>query len=372
MNKKYPFGRFKDYHGRLTYEGKKALVEMREHGGLLVEDVCDRLEISTKTYYRWWNRYKNQGYNGLQGPRYKPIKPAHSEISRKKKDYIVHQRRKKKSFGWIAKQLRIAKSTAYRWWRRFVEEGKAGLERRSRRPSKIHRTHPAIEEKVLDINEDFGFGPHKIEKGLWKWEGEKLGHTTIYRILRSEGRVKATKRRGKQRDYVRWERHHPDSLWQIDLHAVKSGPNKGEVLVAIIDDCSRKVIAAHIQEDYSVAPILECLRELFVERRPRQILTDNGSQFVSVLNQEENDRTQFQKLLLAHGVEHIRARVRHPQTTGKIERFFRTFEEEHERFRCLDEYLYFYNHTRFHQSLGQRVPAECYEFNYCAEALLCC
>ena len=70
-------------------------------------------------------------------------------------------------------------------------------------------------------------------------------------------------------------------------------------------------------------------------------------------------------------MQSIRQGVKHPQTIGKVERFHRTFEEEHTRFGNLDEYLYFYNYRRPHQSLGYSTPARMYEFDYVVEALLC-
>ena len=100
------------------------------------------------------------------------------------------------------------------------------------------------------------------------------------------------------------------------------------MLITALDDCSRKIIVSHVQNGYSIAEFLKRMKEIFTSRKPRQILTDNGSQFVSVINLQDNDRTEFQKLLLQNGIQHIRARVKHPQTLGKIERFHRTFEEE--------------------------------------------
>gem|GEM_PF-3345870 len=51
-------------------------------------------------------------------------------------------------------------------------------------------------------------------------------------------------------------------------------------------------------------------------------------------------------------VKHIVARVNHPQTNGKIERFYGTLEDKARYFETLDEFVYLYNHKRPHMSLN--------------------
>ena len=361
----------KTKHGYLTYEGKKALVNMRMHEDRPVKDICETLDISKKTYYHWWNRYTQYGLKGLRGPRIRNGKPKKKEISSKKKRYIVNEHKKGRSFGEITKDLRIAKSTVHKWWKRYKEEGWDGLKKKSRRPNTIEMTHPDVVDEVLRNRDKNEWGSHKISASLAMWKNIRISHGAVYRILLINDRIKPTKRRGVQRNYIRWQRHHPNSLWQIDLHEIKKGPDKGKILVTALDDCTRKVIVSHVQDGYSIEPFLKILEAIFQRVKPRQILTDNGSQFVAVLNMEENDRTQFQKLLLKFGIQHIRARVKHPQTIGKIERFHRSFDNEYGRFKDLDGYIYFYNYLRPHHSLDLRTPAMAYEFDYIAEALLC-
>jgi putative transposase len=53
---------------------------------------------------------------------------------------------------------------------------------------------------------------------------------------------------------------------------------------------------------------------------PREILTDHCTQFVSAWDRDLSHHT-FKEFLDQHGIRHIVARVKHPQTNGKIERF---------------------------------------------------
>src|SRR4030043_662732 len=63
-------------------------------------------------------------------------------------------------------------------------------------------------------------------------------------------------------------------------------------------------------------------------------------------------------------------RVAHPQTQGKIERFWRTLSHEVLRKhsyvdqyswqQCFDEWRYVYNHIRPHQAISDQTPSQLY------------
>ena len=53
-----------------------------------------------------------------------------------------------------------------------------------------------------------------------------------------------------------------------------------------------------------------------------------------------------------NGVRHILARINHPQTNGKIEKFFGLIEQKICLFKSLDEFVYWYNYVKPHMSLN--------------------
>jgi len=91
------------------------------------------------------------------------------------------------------------------------------------------------------------------------------------------------------------------------------------------------------------------------------MITDNGSQFTAGV---------FRNCLKAQGVKHIKTSVRHPQTNGKIERFFQSLKYEFMCFfflknkkqvdKLLEEYLLYYNQYRLHQGIGGQAPDRLY------------
>ena len=68
----------------------------------------------------------------------------------------------------------------------------------------------------------------------------------------------------------------------------------------------------------------------------------------------------FGETLDALGVQHILAGVKHPQTNGKIERWFGSYKNESSRFNNLTEYLYHYNFSRPHGGIDYAKPYERY------------
>ncbi len=57
--------------------------------------------------------------------------------------------------------------------------------------------------------------------------------------------------------------------------------------------------------------------------KPKAILTDRGAQFYANKSEvKKKGISKFEMRLAELGIKHIRARVGHPQTNGKIERWF--------------------------------------------------
>ena len=63
--------------------------------------------------------------------------------------------------------------------------------------------------------------------------------------------------------------------------------------------------------------------------KPKSVLSDHGSTFYAVESlAREKGLTEFEKYLLKNKIRFITGRVDHPQTNGKIEKFFDIFEKK--------------------------------------------
>ena len=130
----------------------------------------------------------------------------------------------------------------YRYWNRYKKEGLNGLKNHSKRPHTIHRTDKKIEQKVIQLRNKYQYCPHKIQGILANHYKIKVGHMTVYRILCKRGlNNHPISKPRKKRKYIRFERKFPNELWQIDLKVIES---EGIWLISIFDDHSRFVLSS--------------------------------------------------------------------------------------------------------------------------------
>ncbi len=237
-----------------------------------------------------------------------------------------------------------------RRWTNRLNTSEWNLTDKSKRPKTIHyKITPEIEEKVISIRKKTGFGEDKLINYF-----PNLSHKSINKILRKNNLTKPNPNRKKRIKYIRWQRKHPNSLWQMDTSDQKI---EGKYCFAVIDDCSRYCIGLFALNRVSTSSIIQILDTLFkLHGKPREILTDNGSVFGL-----KSKHSKFDRALNRRGIKHIRTAIHSPTTTGKIERFFQTLDREFE-FCNKDAELFRmrYNHFRPHKSLENKSPSEIY------------
>jgi transposase InsO family protein len=255
------------------------------------------------------------------------------------------------SVSQICSAAQIPRRTFYDWLRRYRLHGLEGLEPKSRRPHTIHRTPTEIVNEIKTVRAQTGWGPQKIAGYLTK-QKMQISHMTAYRILRSSGlNYPLTKPRIK-RTYRRWQRMHPNSLWQCDLKLVPP-----RWLMGILDDHSRFVPGSDLFDEGTAENVIWLLdRAIHEYGKPRETLTDHGSVFWSVRRGESS----FDRYCQQEGIKHILGGIGKPTTQGKIERWFRTYDQEHDRFPLHRKFIHYYNWERPHMALNYSTPAEVY------------
>jgi len=240
-----------------------------------------------------------------------------------------------------------------RRWTSRLNKTEWDLTDKSKRPKTIHyKINSKIEEKVLSIRNKTGYGANKISCFV-----NEVSESSIKRILNKYKLTNSNPKRKKRIKYIRWQRKHPNSLWQMDVSDQKV---EGKYCFAVIDDCSRYSIGLFELNKTSTEIIINILDSLIkIHGKPREILTDNGSVFGL-----RSKHSRFDRWCNRRGIKHIRTAIHSPTTTGKIERFFQTLEKEL-RF-CgndLEKFRMRYNHLRPHTSLEKKCPADVY-FNF--------
>ena len=140
--------------------------------------------------------------------------------------------------------------------------------------------------------------------------------------------------------------------------------NRRVHLVGFMDDHSRFITAWGLFATASAANVIETFEAgISSYGPPQEILTDNGSQYITW-----RGKSAFAKVCEKRGIRQIVSKPRHPQTLGKIERFWGTLWREfietaifidlndaRERIRHFVDY---YNFQRPHQGIDGLVPAD--------------
>ena len=181
-----------------------------------------------------------------------------------------------------------------------------------------------------------------------------MSESYIKMLVKDEGLSRGNKMEGIKLKWVRFERDNPNSMWQID--GTETG--NGTWILPIEDDCSRYCVAVREMKDMTTANVIALLEEaIAMHGKPREILTDNGSEFGGV---KGND-SEFDKWCDRKRIKHIRSGVHKPTTVGKLSAIQQTiFRELPNWNNDLEFWRYQYNHERPHQSLHLLTPAKIY------------
>lgn len=277
-------------------------------------------------------------------------------IEPKKEKWVIRRYLAGMPAKMIAAHQQISVWTVYKKITNYKKVGEMSFEARKAGKPRLE-INGNCKKRVKECWEKFQCGSVKLHKIMTKG-GYGVSQRKIQQVL-DEYKLTAPcpKRRG-QRKYCsyRW----PECL--MVLHADwTTCPITKKQLIAFIDDHSRFIVGCGLYDNATTENTLKCLyRILFEHGIPHAIITDRGSHFyANKIGKKEQGKCKFQEVLEELGIKHIVARAHHPQTNGKIERWFGTYKREcNDRFKNIDEYVKFYNCERPHQRLGYETPAK--------------
>jgi transposase InsO family protein len=244
---------------------------------------------------------------------------------------------------------------------------KRGPKYKSRRPLED------IEQKVLALRER-GNNRYEIHNILRPSLKEKTPSPSgVYNIFRRNGVNRLSKHMEENKRKIIKEK--AGELGHIDLHhlskSVILNESKKRYLLCVVDDCTRIAWAELLNDSKSLSVMFAALRcfNIFSDHyqiRFSEVLTDNGPEF-GVRTSKQKQGHPFERMLQELGINHRYTRPYRPQTNGKVERFWRTieddmlrdtfYESEEELRKELLHYLYYYNHERHHQGINN-IPVE--------------
>jgi transposase InsO family protein len=211
--------------------------------------------------------------------------------------------------------------TIYRWLNKVKQEEPSACSKPRRAVKRVKKYPPVIFNRIVVIKEELpqrsAPAVHQILKREYPANCPSL--STVRKYIRDQGLT--CKPGPRKQGYIKFEREKPGDLWQIDIAGVQTVGHLGRLyLIALLDDCSRYTVAAEYFKDQKGRNILKIIRDaVLAHGRPNEILADNGAQFRNAIGELG---TKYSKLLELLDVKPVFARPAHPQTKGKLERWF--------------------------------------------------
>jgi putative transposase len=143
------------------------------------------------------------------------------------------------------------------------------------------------------------------------------------------------------------------SAGHIDWHEYDGTEIK---VCVILDDASRMILAggefSEINTKNSKLVINQMVDKFWWLCPMRELILDHGSEFGAHRIRDDGGwNSYFKDHLEKYGIKPILARVNHPQTNGKLERFFGEYKKHRAAFSSFDQFADWYN-NRPHGSLN--------------------
>lgn len=260
----------------------------------------------------------------------------------------------------LSADFEVAREVLGRWWARYQAGDLEALRPQSRRPHHSPtRTSPAVARRILRLRTR-RLSAVRIAHALG------IGHSTVQRVLERWGASQLP--RPPRPQPRRYEKQRPGELLHLDLKYLPALRNaRHDFEFAAVDDFSREaVVAIHTDQTSAVAAAFLEQVVATLPYRIEAVLTDNAFAFTMRHALHADRLTRFQQVCATLGIRHLVLRPYAPQSNGKVERFFRTVNDEclhvrplftfKARSRAVEEFVWYYNHERPHLSLGGMTP----------------
>jgi len=267
------------------------------------------------------------------------------------------------------KELDVPRSSFYRWYGAYLEEGEEGLIEKRPRPRQFwNRIPDTVRKQVVDLALEH---PDQSSRQLaWLFtdqEGYFISESSVYRILKCFDLIESPAFQViTAADTFKHPTKRVNELWQTDFTYFKIIGWGWYFLSTVLDDYSRYILAWKLTPTMSALDVQETLQisldktgleHVQVRHRPR-LLSDNGPCYLS---------KDLKSFLDSKHMEHTRGAPYHPMTQGKIERYHRSMKNivklqnyysPWELERELASFVEFYNHHRYHEALDNMTPAD--------------
>ncbi len=308
------------------------------------------------------------------------------------KYYFAHR----PSVAKLCTQFCRSRTWFYKWFNRYKRYGPEGLRNIVRSsPTQPNQTPLDIEMKILDFIERHpSYGPERIANELTR-NGDSVKPSAAYNVLKrhklhtrklrlehiriKHGVVKTATDLERAREKAKTrslKTNCPGHIVGMDVFYVGCLKGIGRIFQITAIDTYSSYAWAKLYADKTALSACDFMMHVYNNSQDvmlESVLTDNGLEFTT---HHKSKNHSFERLLKELGIKHRLTKVRHPWTNGATERLQRTILEEFYQvafrtriYETLDQlnddlhkYLKTYNYQRTHQGkrTNGRVPAELY------------
>ena len=257
---------------------------------------------------------------------------------------------RKKNQGWTTYQARKIAGISIRRvnqvWKQYLLTGEIQeIGKNNGRPKR-----PIEEWEIQMIKqsyEKYRVSASTLEKLIERDYGMHISHRRIHKILLDLGYAKKKDKKDiRKKEWIRYERRHSLTAVHIDWHY------DGKTWAfGVEDDASRKILSLIECSSPTTEKSIEGMEEALKHGSIKQCISDHGSQFISNIGGD----SKFRYFLEKKGIKQILCRIKHPQSNGKIEKWFDTYRLHRNAFVTKEEFLYWYNKVRPHRSLDFEI-----------------
>ena len=268
-------------------------------------------------------------------------------------------------------EIRVSRSSFYRWYQAYERGGLQGLKNNSRASRQHWNKIPdSVCELVVDIalNQP-GLTPRELAWHITDAREYFISESSVYRILKAHDLITSPQFMVMSAsDVFQNPTRRVHELWQTDFTYFRVVGWGWYFLSTVLDDYSRYIISWRLATSMMAGDVTNTLEDALkvtgltkarVHHKPR-LLSDNGPCYIS---------GELKEWLQKQQMEHTRGAPYHPMTQGKIERYHRSMKNvvklEHYYFpwkleKAIADWVEHYNHERYHESLDNVTPADVY------------
>jgi transposase InsO family protein len=293
-----------------------------------------------------------------------------------KKEFVLRAMDVNVVFTELCREFGISTKCGYKWRKRFVEEGYAGLKEQSRRPKSNSQSMPEpVSVELLRIKKLHPtWGAKKILAVYKRNNNGKYTpvRSTVERLFVRAGYTGVRKRRKVDTRIIIQHRivpEKPNDVWTVDFKGWWYSKNKEKINpLTVRDEYSKSVLALDAVEKGDITSVKAVFIRLFKEfGLPLYIRSDNGPPFANVLNYW--GLTKLSVWWMTLGIRLDRIDPGCPHQNGGHERMHRDIKKElqgkidgtlGEHQTVFNEWLNIFNTIRPHEALGMKVPADVY------------